>query len=76
MFDDLRDEANTDASYGDAAGLRKVAGSDTPMAPPASRGQFLGMTAPQRLIIAVLMMISVCVLGTMCLLVTGRIGGF
>ena len=77
MFDDLRDEPSPDASYGEAAGLNKVPAL-TPSPPPAAAAQsrFLGMTPPQRLIIAVLMMLSACVLGTMCLLVTGRIGAF
>jgi len=44
-----------------------------PAAPPTG-GLFLGMSAPQRLIIAVLLMLAVCILGTMCLPVTGRIG--
>jgi hypothetical protein len=38
------------------------------------RGKFLGMTSFQRFIIAVMLMIAVCMLGTMCLLITGRIG--
>jgi len=32
------------------------------------------MTPIQRFIIAVLMMVMVCVLGAMCLLITGKIG--
>jgi hypothetical protein len=38
------------------------------------RGNFLGMTSFQRFVIAVMFMIAVCMLGTMCLLITGRIG--
>ena len=37
-------------------------------------GNFLGMTSFQRFIIAFMVMIAVCILGTMCLLLTGRIG--
>jgi hypothetical protein len=37
-------------------------------------GNFLGMTSFQRFVIAVMFMIAVCILGTMCLLLTGRIG--
>ena len=39
-----------------------------------STGNFLGMTSFQRFIIAVMFMVAVCILGTMCLLLTGRIG--
>jgi hypothetical protein len=35
-------------------------------------GRFLGMTAPQRLIIAIMLMFAVCSLGAMCLLITGK----
>ncbi len=39
----------------------------------AKRGQkFLGMTAPQRLIIAIMLMFAICSLGAMCLLITGK----
>ena len=34
----------------------------------------LGMTPRQRFILSVLVLLSVCALGSMCLLITGRIG--
>jgi hypothetical protein len=37
------------------------------------RGDFLGMTAVQRFIIAVMLLMMTCLLGTFCLLVTQRI---
>lgn len=45
--------------------------------PPASRrrrrpGRFLGMSAMQRFVISVFIMIITCMLGAMCLLLTGR----
>jgi hypothetical protein len=36
--------------------------------------RFLGMTSLQRFVLAVMLMIAVCVIGALCLLVTGRIG--
>lgn len=74
MFDSLRDQTSGDPTMNQESAI----GGDpaielAPAAPPAG-GLFLGMTAPQRLIIAVLLMLAVCILGTMCLLVTGRIG--
>jgi len=38
-----------------------------------NRGNFLGMTAMQRFIIAVMLLIMTCLLGTFCLMVTQRI---
>jgi hypothetical protein len=53
---------------------------DAPAAPrskpaPAKRrssGKFLGMTPQQRLILATLLMVTVCLLGAMCNLLSGR----
>ncbi len=76
MFDSLRDQntgnppADMESSLAVGPGL-EVSGPSRPV-----EGLFLGMTAPQRLVIAILLMIAVCVLGTMCLMVTGRIGFF
>jgi hypothetical protein len=36
------------------------------------RGNFLGMTAVQRFIIAVMLLVMTCLLGILCLLVTQR----
>jgi len=71
MFDNLRDEANSfdnqEAKFQPASG--------TISGPIARRsGRFLGMTSIQRFVIVVLLMAAVCVLGTMCLLITGKIG--
>lgn len=66
MLDDFRDPMDTTSA-------------SQPDVPPASGGRpsgFMGMTALQRLIIALLLLIAVCVLGTMCLLATQRIGAF
>jgi hypothetical protein len=37
------------------------------------RGNFMGMTAVQRFIIAVMLLFMTCLLGTLCLLVTQKI---
>ena len=37
---------------------------------------FLGLSASQRFVLALLLLLAVCVLGTMCLLITGRISTF
>ena len=76
MFDSLRDQQSNS--------LPPVSSVDSPdehargsyEPRDSGKGRFMGMTAGQRLLIAVLLMLSVCIVGTMCLLVTGRIGTF
>lgn len=64
--------------------LRKIASEpvDEPPVPekkPASspsnrrRRPFLGMTAGQRLVISILLLVMVLVLGSLCLLATGKV---
>ncbi len=38
-----------------------------------TRQTMLGMTAPQRLVIAILLLMMTCVLGVLCLVATGRV---
>jgi hypothetical protein len=71
MLDDLRDE--------DSGGLQDGSGGFEPEprrlvprgAAPSSR--FMGMTARQRFIISMMLLLAVCSLGSMCLLITGKI---
>lgn len=74
MFDSLRDQSNIDSSLDGEKALGGDAGFDTTPAPSVHRTSLLGMTPAQRLLIAVMLLVSVCVLGTLCLLITGRIG--
>ncbi len=67
QFDDLRE----DTSFLDETPAQPA---ETLAPPPRSGGRLLGMTPLQRFVIAFLLMITVCVLGTMCLLITGKIG--
>ncbi len=82
MFDNLRDQADSTPFYEDEAQFRDVEDLRPAAAPPprntgsSGGGRFLGMTPLQRFIVAILLLISVCVLGSMCLLVTGKIGLF
>lgn len=76
MFDNPRDSEMDRRSFQEAIGLGPSSSSQatkTHKRPP--RG-LLGMSAPQRLVVAVMLLLAVCVLGTMCLLVTGRISAF
>lgn len=66
MLDDLRNSAND--GYPEE--------EPTVVYPPVrqeSKKNFLGMTAPQRFIISLLLLIAVVILGTFCLLITGKI---
>ena len=76
MFDNLRDDA-AESLYGEteAEFFPEGEAKPIPVAPPRKTGgKFLGMTPVQRFIIAVMLMIAVCTLGTMFLLITGKIG--
>lgn len=77
MFDNLREQANSTPFYEDEDQFRKAEGLSA--APPPRRianGSFLGMSPGQRFIIAVMLLIAVCALGSMCLLITGKISLF
>ena len=78
MFDNLRDDAANSFYEEDDSDLfleevEEVAPSIT-TSPRKKSGKLLGMTDIQRFIIAVMLLITVCTLGTMCLLLTGKIG--
>lgn len=64
MFEDFRQQAVEDA-FEDLEAQNQVA------APPRSN-RFLGMTPPQRFIIALMLLMMTIILGTLCLLVTER----
>ena len=74
MFDGLRKDAS-DTSGFDEQPVDFFPDDKKPVAPPVRRrksGQLLGMTAPQRFLIAVMLMIVVCSLGAMCMVITGK----
>jgi hypothetical protein len=71
MLDNLRDDAAASFYEEDTQPPEEV------KAPPPRRKsneKLLGMTPIQRFILAVMLMIAVCALGTMCLLLTDKIG--
>jgi hypothetical protein len=79
MFDDLRQQASFEDGQEEAPAEEEFVTQDSPQV--ARRGasfslqadSFLGMTAVQRFVIAVMMMIMTCLLGTLFLLVTLKI---
>lgn len=68
MFDDFR-QTSDETSFEE----EPEEGSDLEFTFNEQPRHFLGMTAPQRMVIAVLFLLMTCVLGSFCLLVTGRI---
>ncbi len=84
MFDNLREDASNSAFdstpfYEDEAQFEEV--KPVKKAAPrrrtaSSNGRFLGMTPLQRLILAVMLFFAVCSLGSMCLLIAGKISLF
>ncbi len=82
MFDNLREDASNSAFdsapfYEEEAQFEEV--QPRKAAPPrrraaSSSGRFLGMTPVQRFILAIMLFLMVCSLGSMCLLITGKIG--
>lgn len=75
MFDNLREQANSKDFQDEDLKSQSDAGPGS-LPRRSSAGKLLGMTAQQRFFITFMIMIMVCVLGTMCLLVTGRFGLF
>ena len=72
MDDNLRDEVTAkpfldeeEAQYQPAAGTEAASGRST---------RILGMTAVQRFVIVFMLFLAVCVIGSLLLLVTGKIG--
>jgi len=76
MFDNLRESEKDRQGFEDAIGLGTTPSRRNEMPrKPVARGA-LGMSALQRLLVALLLLLAVAVIGTMCLLVTGRISAF
>lgn len=75
MFDGLRKDAS-DTSGFDEQPVEFFPEDNKPAAPPPVRrkksGKFLGMTAQQRFLIAVMLMVVVCSLGAICMLFTEK----
>jgi len=68
MLDDLRNTANNpqDAET-------PVAAPPVEEMPPEEEKHFMGMTAPQRFVIVLMLLLMVCVMGVFFLMITGSI---
>jgi len=78
MFDNLRDSADSSFYEEEPNDLYKE-----PVARPAPRrraaasnGRFLGMTAQQRFLLSVMLMFTVCIIGTLAMFVFEKMSLF
>ena len=78
MFDNLRDSAESSFYEEEPNELYKE-----PVAQPiprrravTSNGRFLGMTAQQRFLLSVMLLFTVCIMGTLAMFVLGRMSLF
>lgn len=71
MFDNLREDASNTFYEDDGAKFQSAGGTGSPS--KSGSGRFLGMTSIQRFVIVVMLMIAVCIIGTMALLALGKI---
>ena len=72
MFDNLREQANSQPFLEDEAQFQEAGGFSS--ASQKSSDRFLGMTAPQRFVISLMLMFTVCIFGALALLITGKFG--
>jgi len=72
-YDSFRQQADDNVFVEPEKPAEEVPADRSSLRARRRRGNFLGMTAMQRFIIAVMLLMMVCLLGTFCLLVTQRI---
>ena len=76
MFDNLRDPADSSFYEEEKNDLYKEP-APKPAAPRRrSSGRFLGMTAQQRFLISLMLMFTVCLIGTLAMFVLGKMSLF
>jgi hypothetical protein len=83
MFDNLRDSADSSFYEEEPNDLYKepvAASSSKAKAAPRKRRQsnarFLGMTAQQRFIVSLMLMFTVCIMGTLAMFLLGKMSLF
>jgi hypothetical protein len=75
MFDNLRDSAESSFYEEDQDDLYKEPVANTAVR-RRGNGRFLGMTAQQRFLISMMLMFSVCIMGTLIMFVLGKMSLF
>jgi len=78
MFDNLRDSAESSFYEEEPNDLYKepVAATPAPRRRRTRNGKFLGMTAQQRFLISVMLMFTVCIIGTLAMFVFEKMSLF
>jgi hypothetical protein len=75
MFDNLRDSAESSFYEEDQNDLYKEPEARAAVG-RRGNGRFLGMTAQQRFLISVMLLFTVCIMGTLVLFVLGKMSLF
>ena len=77
MFDNLRDSADSSFYEEEQNDLYKEpVAKSTPKRRAKSSARFLGMTAQQRFLISMMLMFTVCIIGTLAMFVLGKMSLF
>ncbi len=81
MFDNLRnladdaffeEEQKSDTLFGDSDAAEAEPSNSRPAAPKRKSSRFLGMTAPQRFVLSLMLMFTVLLLGMLAMFVFGK----
>jgi len=73
MLDNLREQVSSGSFFQGEESPSSGEGAPHSKKPA---GSFLGMTSKQRFILSVMLLLTICIVGTMCLLVTERFALF
>lgn len=74
MFDNLRDASFYEEEQNDA--YQVPAAKPVAASRRRSNGRFLGMTAQQRFFVSLMLLLTVCLIGTLAMFVLGRMSLF
>jgi hypothetical protein len=75
MFDNLRDSAES-SFYEEEQNDANKEPAARAVSRRRSNGRFLGMTAQQRFLISMMLMFTVCIIGTLAMFVLGKMSLF
>ncbi|HSA99952.1 MAG TPA: hypothetical protein VLE49_04830 [Anaerolineales bacterium] len=77
MFDNLRDSAESSSFYEEEPNdLYKEPVAAKTTAKRRSNGRFLGMTAQQRFFVSLMLLFTVCIIGTLAMFILGKMSLF
>ena len=76
MFDNLRDSAESSFYEEEPNDLYKEPAAKATVSRRRHNGHFLGMTAQQRFLISMMLLFTVCIMGTLVMFVLGKMSLF